>query len=277
MNPPAKRIKMAPSFKTFESKGTQTDPYHPVHNLFCGLFNFDHLFKLPIGYVQSIKLQTEDCVGSLSEFYLSIRCVTRPPNFTRFKSSLQNLYYIQTTLAALYGMAPDMCALPSDNPVIEHLTNPSNRNNLYTCSELENVLEGLSTFDWHNYRQIILLLQKFFTEKISATLFQNYGDLYQVCQSPNHYVKTLTYESSTIINDHAVVILKIQSFISGQFMKSSHGMLSMTHKGEERFRNAVSEISLRFVFVLTPSRILSDHSKLIAQYRQLFVPSTSSS
>ena len=276
MNPPAKRIKLAPSFKIFESKATQTEPFHPIYSLFDGLYGFDHLFKLPIGYVQSLKINHADYFGTISEYFLSVRCLNRPPNFSRFKSCIQNLYCIQTYLGMLYGMAPDSCALPDDNPVVEHLKNPANRQNLYTCSELENVLDALATFDWHNYRQIIILLQNFITQKVSNTLFQNYGDQYQVCQSPNHYVKTLTYESSTIINDHAVVILKLQTFISGQFAKLSYGMMTVSHKVDEHFSNAKSEISLRLIFVATPSRQLSEHTKLIEKYRALHVPSSSS-
>lgn len=276
LNPSKKRkITLAPSFKSYESKGTQTDPFHPVKSLYDGLSNFDLLFQMPIGYVQTIKIQNDDFNGSISEFYIAIKCTARPPNYSRLKTSLQGLYYIQVALGSLYGMAPDMCSLPIDNPVVNHLLNPENTTNYFTCSELENVLNGISLFDWFNYRQLIILLQRFFTQKISDTLFQPFGYLYQVVQSPNHYIKTLTYDNGSIIHDHMLAIVKIQNFLISQFSKMSQGMLSLSSKCEEKTMTATSEMSLRFLFALSPSKNISEHSKLISKYKELHVASSS--
>ena len=85
--------------------------------------------KTPLGFVQTFKIQKSDIIGYLNEFMLSIKCTKRPQFFSRFKGVITNMYFIQITLATMYGLAPDVISLPLDNPVIEHLSDPANRFN----------------------------------------------------------------------------------------------------------------------------------------------------
>ena len=263
------------NLRIFESKGTQTDPIHPVLSLLDGLKLCQPFIPKPLGFVQSIQVQKEDVIGVLNEFMISIQCSQRPPFFTRFKSAITNMYFTHITLAVMYGLAPNILSLPSDNPVISHLSDPSNRSSLFTCSEIENVINGLANFDWYNYRQIISLLQEFLIEKTFNLLFQTGGDLYQVRQSPTHFVKILTYDSSTIINDNLQTIIKAQSYVSGRFREMNHNLLAISYKCEEILGTATSELSLKYLFVVSPHSQSSRHSTLIREYRSLFTPSTS--
>ena len=275
-NPPLKRKrKEHPNFRIFESKGTQTDPIHPVLSLLDGLKDSQHLFQSPLGFVQSTKLQTDDYVGVLHEFVLSIRCTNRPPYFNRFKLAVTNMYLIHITLGLMFGLAPDSLTLPKENPIVEHLSNPENRQNLFSSSEIENVLNRLAVFDWYNYRQIIVLFQQFLIEKVFNTLFQNFGNLYQVCQSSSHYVKILSYDTSSVLEDHLQAILKAQSYISGRCRQMNHNVFTISYRNEDTFKNASSELSLRYMFVITPAAQLSTHSSIIKRYRELHTPSTS--
>ena len=185
------------------------------------------------------------------------------------------MYLIHFTLATMYGLAPDGLSLPTDNPVIQHLLDRKNRQTLFTSSEIENVLNGLATFDWYNYRQVLSLLQHFLHDKIFHTLFQNSGNLYQVCQSPSHYVKILSYESSTSVEDTLQAILKAQSYISGRFKQMNHSIFSISYKNEEKFQTATSELSSKYIFVITPMAQSSHHSTIIRNFRALHTPSTS--
>ena len=275
-NPPTKKKRVKHSnVRLFDSKGTQTDPVHPVLSLLDGLKLSQPFISNPIGFVQSFQVQKDNTIGVLNEFMISIKCSQRPPFFSRFKDAITNMYFIHITLATMYGLAPDILSLPLDNPVISHLSDPSNRANLFTCSEIENVINGLATFDWYNYRQIIILLQEFLIEKIFKILFQTVGELYQVRQSPSHFVKILTYDSSSVINEHLQTVLKAQSYVSGRFREMNHNLLAISYKCEELSQNSISELSLKYIFVVSPYGHSSKHNLLIKEYRNLFTPSTS--
>ena len=264
-----------PRIRIFESKGTQTDPIHPVLSLMDGLKMSQPFSKTPLGFVQTMKIHKDNTLGFLNEFLLSIKCTKRPQYFSRFKGAITNMYFIHITLSTMYGLAPDILSLPSDNPVIEHLSDPQNRFNLFTSSEIENVINGLSIFDWFNYRQVIVLLQEFLLDKIFKVLFQTVGDIYQVKQDPSYFVKILTYDSSTIISDHLQSILKAQNFISGRFKVMNHNVLAISYKSEEIFSSATSELSLKYIFIVSPASHAPRHSSLIKEYKALFTPSVS--